>query len=783
VLRGEPLFSSLSPREAASEYRAAVCRQALMHAEPTAPTRGGSSSQRAAVLSPSTSSSRSGSSTAATSPVSTASAGESTEEPSGAACSPRSFLAALLLEEERLRLGLTARQRDAVLLELDAVVSDFDPTRWLGTRTAAAESQRRKGVTRTFRCQEPECGSALSFLGQSQCQRCYRHLCQDCMSGAPPVLLPEWESDEGQRVCQRCHNAVQQQYSLMAQLRRLSAHHRMARAHTFDTYRRRLLLEAVSRAALSPLAPCSPSRSLHEVGAPAPLAPPCNLAVYPQASVLASVPTARHSPPIESVLFGPGLLADVLALTAHSHSEPFAADQHYWSAPQGHADVQLFVCLSQPCTLRSLRLHVDALGYTAADLPRVRVLAGRTMSELHSIGVWTLCPADERRQEQEYEKDQDQDHRHHHHHHQKKKKTTTTTHQDQQENGLNTARLLLQPHSTVEYVFPPNACSVVRVLALRLSLPSLSQPQDATTGGATSSSSASAASASSASLPQRSPAGRRRRLHLGRIEALGHCASDTYQPAYLRASPYVRAVQLTESGGNFVPSASLTVTTAPAPPTRHRTPGSGSPSAASSVDESSSVAELLPPPVVSEQQKKLIHRVLSRPSSWNLLPVRPTKASKNVQPSCSRTSLEFSFSRRYISGFTLDVRHNSFASLTQVREVSISCILADATKTKKSHQDANQIDLGTYLIPKLDSSQVLDYTFGALGEHVTPAGLHPGTVPVCSIRVEFRGTYSSPDLLCVGNDARAIRTLPQQIPRVAFFVLEHVNAKAMIAHK
>lgn len=116
----------------------------------------------------------------------------------------------------RLSLGLSAAQRDQVLLKLRQSIFSYNPCRFVFVHDEKAESSIRRAAKNKSPSTCHGCKSSLGFflIGVSQCYYCYHRFCSNCF-GSPTKII-EFMWDKPQPVCRRCNAELVRQAELLA---------------------------------------------------------------------------------------------------------------------------------------------------------------------------------------------------------------------------------------------------------------------------------------------------------------------------------------------------------------------------------------------------------------------------------------------------------------------------------------------------------------------------------------------------------------------------------------
>eukprot|EP01114_Cavostelium_apophysatum_P021693 TRINITY_DN7639_c0_g1_i1.p1 TRINITY_DN7639_c0_g1~~TRINITY_DN7639_c0_g1_i1.p1 ORF type:complete len:1285 (+),score=251.78 TRINITY_DN7639_c0_g1_i1:18-3872(+) len=273
------------------------------------------------------------------------------------------FLDALELEMIRLERGISPQERDTILLNLKLNIDSFNPDRFIFPRDEKAEISLRKSnklVNKSNRCSTPDCDASLGLFSHKQCTYCYKKYCSNCMSSVPTKII-EFMWEKPQTVCKMCFAQLFKQDELLKKIKRLGEQIKFDRFKAKENQNYEMLLSVQHARSYKANLTLTTDTNI-------------SLAEYPTAGVLVSVPTKRDSPPIESILFP----MEALAL------------ERYWCAPRQYSEMQISVVLSSDSIVHKLVLMVDSLGYSAADMPTINIMAGISMNQLKSIAVWDL---------------------------------------------------------------------------------------------------------------------------------------------------------------------------------------------------------------------------------------------------------------------------------------------------------------------------------------------------------------------------------------------------------
>lgn len=297
------------------------------------------------------------------------------------------FTDTLELEYLRLSLGLTAAQRDQILLKLHQSIFSYNPCRFVFLHDEKAQASMRRAAKHKSPSVCHNCKSSLGFfsIGVAQCYYCHQRFCSNCV-GAPTKII-EFMWDKPQPVCKRCQAKLLRQAELLTNVQ-----HEIGKQKNImpkEEEAREELIRTLHEARPVPSVPSSNSdlpaafSDLQARLAFASVPTAVSLADYPSACVLLDVPTRALSAPIESVL-----VPEHLQVSSIIREQSFAS---YWSAPAQQGCVEIRIALAGPSVVRSFSIVVDELGYSESDAPIVSLLAGHTISDWRNVGSWNLA--------------------------------------------------------------------------------------------------------------------------------------------------------------------------------------------------------------------------------------------------------------------------------------------------------------------------------------------------------------------------------------------------------
>lgn len=276
-----------------------------------------------------------------------------------------SFDQCLQLEQLRVVRGITERNRDLLLAQVDRDGSSYllDPNRFFYTEPFPSPSARRLNQKKSTTCQNHECGASIGFFSQPlQCMYCALWLCANCMHAEKRVILEflKVESEPAQ-ICTQCAVRLQFQTHVLQQLRN-SALLCRSEFEEISYTDWKTLFSAQQMAAADVSLGGGAADQLTVVS------------TYPFSAVLLRVPTAVHSPPIESLFFDTSL----------------DACGFYWQGPAGVSVVHVLVVLSYQSAVHRVNLLVDPKGYTAEDEISVQFAFGQAVDDLVTCGTWDV---------------------------------------------------------------------------------------------------------------------------------------------------------------------------------------------------------------------------------------------------------------------------------------------------------------------------------------------------------------------------------------------------------
>ena len=306
----------------------------------------------------------------------------------------RSFDAALELEQLRLASGVTAGERDQMLVCHDAVAA-ADPQHYCyarDERLADAAARAALPPTGSSTCQRCR-SAALSMLFRAAvCAYCRRRVCSACRH-PHPLPVPEYCWPEPRLVCRDCAARIErQQHALhaiaqyQAQAAQQSSQQQASQQQQWglsDPAWADIVTAALQRrtaTSYSDLLLHGPRKETEEWKGEQEQeeGEENDIAEFPEASLLDSVPCAPRSSPAEVVLVPAGVLS---------------AECAYWAAPAAMRTATLTIALPRVARVTAVALVAGPRGWTAADLPRVTLTLSNAASgprAQHFSDTWDL---------------------------------------------------------------------------------------------------------------------------------------------------------------------------------------------------------------------------------------------------------------------------------------------------------------------------------------------------------------------------------------------------------
>ncbi|XP_024361756.1 probable phosphoinositide phosphatase SAC9 [Physcomitrium patens] len=330
---------------------------------------------------------------------------------------------AMELEIERLKLGLSAAQRDHTLIKLiGRDPASIDPNKLLNPNylfqvrhaafqlalvsQAVAEDEENAAVGQDLAdsgiinrsdddvvqldCTNPACGVRYIPLTKSsvqkartlpdkntelyQCSACNQPACVACITRQSVRSNSGIPKKEAIVLCKRCEPSLAANATLLDRVKILTSRRRKAR------------VQSAARETLKDLAnlgfgvTAATSKIQKDISSV--LRGQMSLAEYPYATLVTSVSTAEGSEPAQS------LLAPWNSGTSKS----------FWRAPIGAPTVEFCVLLAAPSVVNTIVILVSSCGYTSQDVPLVDIWYGNMMveSERKYLGRWDIAQAAEK---------------------------------------------------------------------------------------------------------------------------------------------------------------------------------------------------------------------------------------------------------------------------------------------------------------------------------------------------------------------------------------------------
>nr|XP_043615771.1 probable phosphoinositide phosphatase SAC9 [Erigeron canadensis] len=325
------------------------------------------------------------------------------------------FVEAMKLEIERLRLNLSAAERDRALLSIGIDPATINPNilleeSYIGSLCKAANALALLGHTyledksigsiglgstdddndidfwNINKIGEGCCGASCQVRAEAltstsssifmfTCSECRRKVCKVCCAGKGALLLGSYSDSLGHSVtmdgviCKLCCHDTVLDALILDYVRVLVSHRRSSR---FDLAAFRALDQVVGRDHLTRRIMKSDT---YVTEFPL-LKGQESLAEFPFGSILHSIESAPGSPPLLS------LLAPLDSLS----------QQPYWKAPPSISSVEFVIVLGRLSSVSSVVLFVSPCGYSVSDSPTVQIWASNNIhkEERTFMGKWEV---------------------------------------------------------------------------------------------------------------------------------------------------------------------------------------------------------------------------------------------------------------------------------------------------------------------------------------------------------------------------------------------------------
>lgn len=289
------------------------------------------------------------------------------------------FSEAVKLEIIRFGLGLSAADRDRMLLSIGKDPVSVDPNRLLSSLYSTQVSQtaaQLAAINQVAREDELLSAIGLEKLKEAGLEACVRCGLEACSVSKEEVSLLagsfgglSWDGP----LCMKCCPQIILDARLLGHVKALGSQRRKGRIRTAaakaikEIYGDTLTLFSNNHAG---------GLDNERKWCEALLKGEKSLAEYPHASLLASVEAAESSESPLSLLGNPFL----------------GPRETYWKAPSNVSSVMLTVILSTPSAVSGLVLLVSSCGYSAYDAFRLDVWSGNWITETdrNFIGSWDL---------------------------------------------------------------------------------------------------------------------------------------------------------------------------------------------------------------------------------------------------------------------------------------------------------------------------------------------------------------------------------------------------------
>lgn len=329
---------------------------------------------------------------------------------------------AMELEIQRLKLGLSAAQRDhSLITSLGRDPASIDPNKLLSpsylfqvrhaafqlalASQAVAEDEEHAAIGQELvdsgisggsddesvqlACSNPACGvhyiplnmgsiqKAATSPDQNvkvyQCSDCGLPACVACVARPAPRTKFGIPTKEAAIVCKRCEPSLAANAVLLDRVRSLISRRRKARVQSAASV---ALKELVNLGFGAVAATSKIQKDVESL-----LRGQTSLAEYPYSTLLTSVDTAVGSESAQSLL-------------APWNSGAFKS---YWQSPVGVSTVEFCILLAAPSVVTSIVLIVSSRGYTSQDVPIVDISYGNMMVETERkyLGRWDIAQAAE----------------------------------------------------------------------------------------------------------------------------------------------------------------------------------------------------------------------------------------------------------------------------------------------------------------------------------------------------------------------------------------------------
>lgn len=339
------------------------------------------------------------------------------------------FVEAMKLEVERLRLNLSAAERDRALLSIGTDPATINPNAlidqsYMGRLCKVANSLALLGqaaledkTTAAIGLENTDSSKSIdfwniskigeSFCGSSTCEvhaeivgatpapstsslflccQCQRKACKVCCAGGGALLLSSYDSSGCQSqldvttnqsvtmdrvICKTCCHDIVLHALMLDHIRVLISSRRSSRA---DNAAQKALDQVIGFSINDRSLPWDPQQAImvrkHLLNGEE------SLAEFPFASFLHSVETAPDSAPY-------------LSLLAPLNSEP---RHSYWKAPSSASCVEFCIVLGSLSDVSGVLLVISPCGYSTADAPSVQIWASNKINkeERSCVGKWDI---------------------------------------------------------------------------------------------------------------------------------------------------------------------------------------------------------------------------------------------------------------------------------------------------------------------------------------------------------------------------------------------------------
>ncbi|KAJ5070607.1 phosphoinositide phosphatase sac9-related [Anaeramoeba ignava] len=299
----------------------------------------------------------------------------------------------LKLEAKRLKLGLTAAERDYTFQKLKKELHDYNPERFIFKREEKIIKQIMKSKKySTNTCSNPECGASLR-LKKHQCFYCFKKFCSSCMHPSKMKII-EYMWTEPSSVCKKCGEKIIKQQNKIDAINELNSQEKEIEENEPQT--KHSLIPILSQIyfleKIQWIENLSKGKDQkqdkQEIKGDTIESNNENIkneekiktenlvevSRLPFAGILRKVPTDFNSVPVESVLLSSRLI-----------------NQRFWFAPKGVQSVEIMISLSCQAEIHEISLFVDSIGYSQKDAPIIEIQGGTKYPQtIEPIGEWDL---------------------------------------------------------------------------------------------------------------------------------------------------------------------------------------------------------------------------------------------------------------------------------------------------------------------------------------------------------------------------------------------------------